>query len=120
MCKERFAAFHPAYESPEEVAAALEVLRRGKTGLAVCSTEVSSWDELPSFASDETGLAPRHTGVCKCCQVDMDAQAAAQAALREEALESRTFVQAADCFAFRRARDGTWLGAGAQSGGVGR
>ena len=37
VCAERFAAFHPAYEPPQQISEALEVLRRGRSGVASCS-----------------------------------------------------------------------------------
>ena len=49
ICRERFAAFHPAYEPPEGVARSMDVLRPGRGGLAKCSVAVYSWDELPVF-----------------------------------------------------------------------
>ena len=83
VCAERFAAFPPAYEPPQQIAEALEVLRRGRSGVASCSVEVSSCDEIPSFEVSD-GLASQHTGICKSCQLDMDKQAAAQASVEGE------------------------------------
>ena len=55
----------------------MDVLRRGRVGLALCNVEVSSWHEIPDFEISDD-LAPHHSGVCKCCQNDMDAQAVQQ------------------------------------------
>ena len=74
VCNERFVAFHPAYEPPEEVAHRLEILRGGKSGLAFCNVKVSSWHVmLPTFEHHED-VAAHHYGVCACCQIDMNSQ----------------------------------------------
>ena len=75
-CQERFAAFHPAYAPPEWLG--LELLKRGGKGVALCSVEVATWDEPPSFPPPR-GVAPTHTGVCRRCQLDIEEQVAAQA-----------------------------------------
>ena len=47
-CTERFPAFHPAYEPPEWLR--MELLKRGKGGVAACNIEVAAWDEVPAFS----------------------------------------------------------------------
>jgi hypothetical protein len=84
VCKERFAAFHPAYEPPNEVASKMEVLRPGWSGLAPCSVQVSTWHSMPEFEITDD-LAPFHEGVCKRCQNDMDAQALQQEGVEGDA-----------------------------------
>ena len=49
VCMERFPTFHPAYEPPPSIAANMEILKRGSNGLAACSIEVHSWEEVPPF-----------------------------------------------------------------------
>ena len=41
-CTERFPAFHPAYEPPDWLP--MELLKRGKDGVALCNIEVAKWD----------------------------------------------------------------------------
>ena len=72
-CRERFPTFHPAYEPPALVAQEMEMLKRGKDGVAACSLEVSRWDELPPFKPCD-GLALSCSGTCLRCQKDMDEQ----------------------------------------------
>ena len=48
-CNERFPTFHPAYVPPPAIAKKMEILKHGKDGVAGCSVEVASWDELPPF-----------------------------------------------------------------------
>ena len=46
-CAERFPAFHPAYDPRDVPKLDVELLRRGKDGVAACNTEVAKWDEFP-------------------------------------------------------------------------
>ena len=91
------------YEPPHDVTTEIEVLRRGRSGLASCSVEVSSWQhEIPSLEISDD-LAPQHTGVCKCCQNDMDAQAVQQEGIEGDARDvaKRSEVNHMDpCFQF--------------------
>ena len=73
-CNERFPAFHPAYTPPPMIANEMEILRKGKSGVAACSIEVASWDELPDL-EPEDGVAQRCFGTCLRCRRDMDAMA---------------------------------------------
>ncbi len=72
-CKERFPTFHPAYVPPPSVLSEMELMKRGKDGLAACNLEVSRWDELPPFEAHD-GLALSCSGTCLRCQMDMDEQ----------------------------------------------
>ena len=49
-------------------------MRKGKNGVAACSIEVASWDELPDLESED-GVAQRCFGTCLRCRRDMDAMA---------------------------------------------
>ena len=51
----------------------MELLRHGRSGVAACSVEVSSWDEVPPLEVPD-GLASRYSGTCVRCQRDMDDQ----------------------------------------------
>jgi hypothetical protein len=68
-CRERFPTFHPAFAPPPAIAADMEILRRGKDGVAACSVEVASWDELPPLDPGD-GVAMRCTGQCQRCAKD--------------------------------------------------
>jgi hypothetical protein len=70
-CRERFPAFHPAYEPPEDLK--LELLKRGADGVAACNVEVAEWDELPPLEAPEEDLlaAEGHSGCCWRCHVDV-------------------------------------------------
>jgi len=70
-CKERFPTFHPAYVPPPTVANEMEILKRGKTGVAACTVEVHRWDELPPLEAPD-GVATCCAGICVRCQKDMD------------------------------------------------
>eukprot|EP00959_Pyramimonas_sp_CCMP1952_P062522 1307292-Pyramimonas_sp.AAC.1 len=73
-CKERFPAFHPAYEPPPEIAEKMEVLRAGKNGVATCCMAVASWAEFPpspesmaggeAWKEDDCDFAGRFSGTC--------------------------------------------------------
>ena len=70
-CRERFPAFHPAYEPPE----ALDLLKRTKTGLASCDISVHEWDEAPAppkASEEELLVAAHHTGTCLRCWLDVE------------------------------------------------
>ena len=84
-CTERFPAFHPAYEPPDWLR--MELLKRGSNGVAACNIEVATWDEVPAFSPPEEHLvvASCHTGVCRACHLDMQAQ---RAALPEDASDA--------------------------------
>ena len=69
-CSERFPTFHPAYAPPECIARNMEVLKRGRDGLASCSVEVFWWEELPPLQPPD-GLALQCSGVCVRCHKDM-------------------------------------------------
>ena len=56
-CRERFPAFHPAYEPPGHVG--LELLKHGADGVARCNVEVARWDEVPSAPDAEALMAVR-------------------------------------------------------------
>ena len=73
-CTERFAAFHPAYEPPPELG--LELLKRGRSGTALCNIEVAKWNELPALEASESELvvAAECSGVCRRCHLDMEKQ----------------------------------------------
>ena len=104
VCAERFVAFHPAYEPPQEVASRMEVLRRGRSGLRSCSVEVSTWDDIPSLEIGD-GLASHHVGTCVPCQKDQEAQASQQADVEGEVriVAKRSFLNHMDpCFRFPR------------------
>ena len=75
-CQERFPAFHPAFEPPDQLADEMLLLRRGGDGLAACSTEVAEWDEVPP-SDPPDGFALECAGVCMRCRRDLDKQAAA-------------------------------------------
>jgi hypothetical protein len=68
-CKERFPAFHPAYEPPAFLK--LELLKRGADGLPLCNVEVAQWDTFPAFpaAGEESVMAAEHAGECMRCGV---------------------------------------------------
>ena len=70
-CRERFPAFHPAYEPPEDYK--LDRLKRGADGVAACNVEVAEWDELPPLEAPEEDLlvAEEHSGCCWRCHVDV-------------------------------------------------
>ena len=72
-CKERFPTFHPAYVPPPSIAKDMEVLKRGKDGVAACNIEVHQWDALPPLAPPD-GVAGCCSGTCLRCQKDMDEQ----------------------------------------------
>ena len=72
-CRERFPTFHPAFAPPPAIAAEMEILKRGKDGVAACSVEVASWDELPPLHPDD-GVAMRCSGQCQRCQKDEESQ----------------------------------------------
>ena len=72
-CKERFPTFHPAYVPPPAIAKKMEILKHGKDGVAVCSVEVATWDELPPVDAPD-GFALCCSGTCLRCQKDMDEQ----------------------------------------------
>ena len=76
-CNERFPAFHPAYTPPSMIANEMELLRKGKSGVAACSIEVASWDELPDL-EPEDGVTQRCFRICRRCRRDMDAMALTQ------------------------------------------
>ena len=84
-CKERFPTFHPAYEPPPTIAKDMQILRRGNDGLAACSVEVSSWDELPPLEARD-GPAFACMGTCLRCQKDMDKQLKSQGGDEERAV----------------------------------
>ena len=73
---ELFPAFHPVYEPPDWLP--MELLKRGKSGVAACNIEVATWDEVPPFSPPEEDLvvASCHTGVCRACHLDIKAQRA--------------------------------------------
>ena len=71
-CKERFPAFHPAYTPPPLIAESMEVLKRGRNGVAACNMEVAVWAELPPAPGECTateGPAQRCSGRCARCRV---------------------------------------------------
>ena len=45
VCTEEFAAFHPAFEPPEELD--MQLLKRGQSGVADFDMSVAIWDEMP-------------------------------------------------------------------------
>ena len=51
----------------------MEILKQGKDGVAVCSVQVATWDELPPLDAPD-GLALCCSGTCLRCQKDMDEQ----------------------------------------------
>ena len=48
-CRERFPTFHPAYMPPDWLEKKMEILRKGRDGVAACNVSVASWDEVPRF-----------------------------------------------------------------------
>ena len=57
----------------------MEILKKGRDGVAACNVEVASWDDVPAFPGDEDGddlIASQHRGVCLRCQKDIDRQMA--------------------------------------------
>ena len=72
-CNERFPTFLFAYAPLLVFGKKMEVLKHGKDGVAVCSVEVASWDELPPFDAAD-GLALCCSGTCLRCQKDIDQQ----------------------------------------------
>ena len=72
-CVERFPAFHPAYDPRDVPKLDVELLRRGKDGVAACNTEVARWDEFPPFEPSEAELvlAEQYSGMCRRCHVDL-------------------------------------------------
>ena len=77
FCRERFPAFHPAFEPPEQVGSQMEILRRRACGLAGCNIEVARWDDVPpapGAAEEELLVASWHTGMCRACWVDIEKQ----------------------------------------------
>ena len=72
-CRERFPTFHPAFVPPPAIANEMEILKRGKNGVAACSVEVATWDELPPLHPSD-GVASRCTGRCHRCQKDEEDQ----------------------------------------------
>ena len=73
QCSERFPTFHPAYAPPPEIAKDMEILRRGKDGVAACNVEVATWDELPPLDAAD-GIALCCTGCCLRCAQDAKEQ----------------------------------------------
>ena len=71
-CRERFPAFHPAYEPPPHLN--MQLLGGGRKGsLARCNILVASWDTPPEFPrsgrdGDGNDIAATHTGVCLACK----------------------------------------------------
>ena len=65
-CRERFPTFHPAYVPPPSIADDMEVLKRGKDGVAACNVEVATWDELPPLDAPD-GVALCCSGTCRRC-----------------------------------------------------
>ena len=61
-CKNRFPAFHPAFEPPPEVK--LDLLRPGVDGVAPCNIAVAEWDELPSTPDESRLMAELCSGQC--------------------------------------------------------
>ena len=61
-CRERFPAFHPAYEPPGHVG--LELLKHGAGGVARCNVDVVRLDEVPSAPDAGSGL-------CRRCDVQL-------------------------------------------------
>ena len=72
-CRERFPTFHPAFVPPPAIANEMEILKRGKDGVAACSVEVATWDELPPLNPSD-GVAASCTGRCQRCQKDEEDQ----------------------------------------------
>ena len=78
-CRERFPTFHPAFAPPPWLEKKMEILKKGRDGVAACNVEVASWDDVPAFPGEEDGdglIASQHRGVCLRCQKDIDRQMA--------------------------------------------
>ena len=73
-CVERFPAFNPAFEPPASLGMAL--LRRAGNGVAACNIEVHMWDSIPPLDLPDVDVvvASEHTGLCRACHVDIEAQ----------------------------------------------
>ena len=72
-CRERFPAFHPAYEPPE--ALEMQLLKRTDAGVAVCDISVHQWDEAPlpvKVSEEELLVAAWHAGTCLRCWRDIE------------------------------------------------
>ena len=74
-CNERFATCHPAYIPPDDLD--MHILVRPKTtkrkfGPPPCSTEVTTWTEVPPFNETEKELllAKVYEGRCRVCSLD--------------------------------------------------
>ena len=59
-CKERFDAFHSAYELSEEVAKLLEIFWLGKFGLAFGNVQVTSWHDILATLEHHEDSAAHH------------------------------------------------------------
>ena len=73
-CRERFPTFHPAYAPPRWLEKKMEILKKGRDGVAACDVSVASWDEvplLPAAGSEEDAIASVHSGVCLKCHKDI-------------------------------------------------
>ena len=68
-CRERFPAFHPAYEPPSKLG--LELLKHGADGVARCNVEVARSDEVPSAPDAEALMAEECSGLCRRCDVQL-------------------------------------------------
>jgi len=103
VCNERFPTFHPAYVPPENLD--LHLMKHGAGGVAHCNLEVASWVEVPPFPEGDDGVAKKYSGICLCCQNDMDAQATKRSPDGEEVvpIPKRSFLNAMDpCWNFPR------------------
>ena len=78
-CRERFPTFHPAFEPPKWLRNTMQILKKGRNGVAGCDTEVASWEDAPPFPEgdgEEDVMARECTGVCLRCHRDMERQQA--------------------------------------------
>ena len=76
-CRERFPTFHLAFEPLEWLQKSMEILKKGRTGVAACNVDVASWRELPAFpekGGEDDAIAGECDGVCLRCQKDIDRQ----------------------------------------------
>ena len=98
VCLECFPTFHPAYD-PSEIVPELELLRRNpRTGIASCSVEVATWDDIPPLrCSDEDLLiASSHSGRCRLCDVDMQKQFEAEGGIEDRIVPRRSYLNHMD------------------------
>ena len=100
-CGERFPAFHPAYEPPQDLK--LELLKRGPCGVAACNIEVAEWNELPAFDPPEVDLlvAEQHSGECRRCDMDVQTERLRQGLGADDAVVAK--------FSERNHMDPVWM-----------